>query len=164
MWVKSLSSNSTPFNCSSSLWLRSVRPPECWCHFFSASSRVKTPQQAAGSGDTWEPVHWEESRTLGGGHTLDLHLVGCAGQTGQDGELLRLVHGVVSAGNHQLIAGLPAAWLVGQFQDTAVGQHVNGNVGLWTNLSDRKRKLGWHLMWRLSSNKLAYMYNHKGFN
>lgn len=44
------------------------------------------------------------------------------------------MHGVVGAGNHQLIAGVPAAGLVGQFKDAAVGQHVDGNEGLRTDL------------------------------
>lgn len=76
---------------------------------------------------------------------MDLHLAGRAGQTGQQGELLRLVHGVVRAGHHQPIPRAPAVRLLSQVQDAAVGQHVNGNVGLWANWGRTECKLEGHM-------------------
>lgn len=76
-----------------------------------------------------------------GSLTLDFDLRGCAGGAGQQGELLSLVHGVVGAGHHHAVPGPPALGLFGQLQDAAVGQHVNGDGGLWTNYSDTQPEL-----------------------
>lgn len=65
--------------------------------------------------------------------TLDFDLVGFAGSTGKQNKLFSLMHGEVGAGHHHPIPGSPALWLLGELQDGAVGQQVNGDGGLWTN-------------------------------
>ncbi|KAF3833366.1 hypothetical protein F7725_027031 [Dissostichus mawsoni] len=70
---------------------------------------------------------------IAGSLTLDLDLTGCAGGAGHQAELLRLVHGVVCAGDHHPVPGPPALRFVPQLQDAAVGQHVDGDGGLRTN-------------------------------
>lgn len=73
-----------------------------------------------------------------GSLTLDLDLVGCTGRARQQGELFSLVHGVVGTGHHHAVPVSPALWLVGELQDAAVGQHVNGDGGLRTNYRGRR--------------------------
>lgn len=54
-------------------------------------------------------------------------LVGGAGMAGKHQELLRLVHGVVGAGNHQAVSRPPGLHVVLQRQDGAVYVGVDGD-------------------------------------
>ena len=70
--------------------------------------------------------------------TLHFDLVEGAGWAGQQVELLRLKHGVVSAGHHHAVTRPPATGLVSQLQDAGVGQHVDGDGRLWANCGKKK--------------------------
>lgn len=72
---------------------------------------------------------------------MDPDLVGRAAKAGQQDKLFSLVHGIVGTGHHHPIPGPPAFWLVGELQDAAVGQHVDGNGGLRTNYRGRQGEL-----------------------
>jgi len=60
-------------------------------------------------------------------------LGGSAGSAWQHLELLRLVHGVVSACNHQPVSGFPGAHVIHQVQDGAVHIGVNAYRKLWSH-------------------------------
>lgn len=88
--------------------------------------------------------------------TCYLDLGGSAGSARQYLELLCLVHGVVSACNHQPVSRFPWAYVIHQIQDRAVHIGVNGYRKLWFHWKAGME--GWRIQLILSENAGSFFF------